>query len=199
MDETAFPESTLNYAGFSPRFFSRLLDSLIALPLSLLVVFSTSYGAFAVGLLAIFVFGLFTEVYMVRRWGGSPGKLVSGIRIVKVDGEPVGYREAILRALPNLLFGVCSSIALLKAFSVACGPGYTNLPFIQRMAGLEAVAPGWSDPMTFAQNIWTWSELIVLLTNEKKRALHDFLAGTVVVIVQQSPERGTNLEASTRA
>jgi uncharacterized RDD family membrane protein YckC len=31
-----------------------------------------------------------------------------------------------------------------------------------------------------ADGIWGWSEIIVLLTNEKRRALHDFLAGTVV-------------------
>ncbi|MBC7525059.1 MAG: hypothetical protein H7239_11545 [Flavobacterium sp.] len=30
-------------------------------------------------------------------------------------------------------------------------------------------------------NIWTWSELLVLLTNPRKRALHDYVAGTVIV------------------
>jgi uncharacterized RDD family membrane protein YckC len=30
-------------------------------------------------------------------------------------------------------------------------------------------------------NIWYWSEFIVLLTNRRKRAIHDFIAGTVVV------------------
>jgi uncharacterized RDD family membrane protein YckC len=32
-----------------------------------------------------------------------------------------------------------------------------------------------------AQQLWGWSELIVLLLNEKRRALHDFIAGTVVI------------------
>ena len=29
--------------------------------------------------------------------------------------------------------------------------------------------------------LWTWSELIVMLTNRQRRALHDFIAGTVVI------------------
>jgi len=32
-----------------------------------------------------------------------------------------------------------------------------------------------------AINIWIWSELLVLLTNRRKRAIHDFMAGTVIV------------------
>ncbi|WP_255590049.1 hypothetical protein [Marinicella meishanensis] len=29
--------------------------------------------------------------------------------------------------------------------------------------------------------VWYWSELLVMLTNERRRALHDFIAGTVVI------------------
>jgi hypothetical protein len=70
MQETLLTETPLEYAGFAPRFFSSLLDSLIALPLSLVIVFSASYYVLAIGLVASFIFQLFTEVYMVGRWGG---------------------------------------------------------------------------------------------------------------------------------
>ena len=33
------------------------------------------------------------------------------------------------------------------------------------------------------QQAWMWSELLVLLFNKKRRALHDFIAGTVVIKV----------------
>jgi uncharacterized RDD family membrane protein YckC len=29
--------------------------------------------------------------------------------------------------------------------------------------------------------VWIWIELIVMLTNRRRRALHDFIAGTVVI------------------
>jgi uncharacterized RDD family membrane protein YckC len=34
---------------------------------------------------------------------------------------------------------------------------------------------------------WLWSELVVLLLNAKRRALHDFIAGTVVIRVRPAP------------
>ena len=33
--------------------------------------------------------------------------------------------------------------------------------------------------------LWTWSELIVMLFNQRRRALHDFIAGTVVIADQK--------------
>jgi len=31
--------------------------------------------------------------------------------------------------------------------------------------------------VSIANNIWIWGEVIVLLFNEKRRAIHDFMAG----------------------
>jgi uncharacterized RDD family membrane protein YckC len=36
----------------------------------------------------------------------------------------------------------------------------------------------------WAGQIWTSSELVVILLNRRRRALHDFIAGTVVVRVR---------------
>ena len=30
-------------------------------------------------------------------------------------------------------------------------------------------------------NVWVWSEFITILFNKRKKALHDYLAGTVVI------------------
>ena len=50
---------------------------------------------------------------------------------------------------------------------------------------LRANAPAWYRPVDVAGAVWVWGELIVLLTNRKRRALHDFLAGTVVVRIKR--------------
>ncbi len=39
--------------------------------------------------------------------------------------------------------------------------------------------------------LWTWSELIVMLFHRQHRALHDFMAGTVVVADQRIPNAPT--------
>ena len=46
---------------------------------------------------------------------------------------------------------------------------------------LQTNAPNWYWPVYAIYTIWFWGELVVPLTNRKRRALHDFLAGTVVV------------------
>jgi uncharacterized RDD family membrane protein YckC len=117
----------------------------------------------------------------VRRFGGTPGKLIVGIRIRKLDGEPIGYREAILRYVPDLVFWLLSSIALLFPLLKMTDAEYSSLKFMQRAKRITELAPSWYKPLQWVQSIWFWGELIVLLTNRKRRALHDFIAGTVVV------------------
>ena len=59
------------------------------------------------------LFGVFYSVYLIRRHGGAPGKLTAGLRLRKVDGTEVEYREALLRYLPESISNVPSSIALI--------------------------------------------------------------------------------------
>jgi uncharacterized RDD family membrane protein YckC len=46
---------------------------------------------------------------------------------------------------------------------------------------LSQFAPRWIFLVAILMQLWTWSELIVMLTNRQRRALHDFIAGTVVI------------------
>ena len=64
---------------------------------------------------------------------------------------------------------------------------YNALSFIQKSQYTVEGAPFWYNPLHAIQNIWILSEFIVLLTNQKKRALHDFVAGTVVVYKAPRP------------
>ncbi len=176
-------DESFRYAGFWPRLGALLLDFVIMLP----VVALSFWGDSRYRLFSIYYFlpgtilGLFYSVYLVRRFGGTPGKLVAGIRIRKVDGEPVGYREAFLRYLPEFVFGLLISLALILPRLRMTDIEYRLLSFTQRAKRIVELAPSWYKPLQIAQNVWVWGELIVLLTNRKRRALHDFIAGTVVV------------------
>src|SRR4249919_2070879 len=106
---------TMQYGGFWRRFAAFWLDGLVLLPLVAVVwwcgdhyrLFSLYYA------LPGALVGLFYDVYLIRRFGGTPGKLIMGLRIRKVSGEPVGYREALLRFAPEFLLGQLMSVALL--------------------------------------------------------------------------------------
>ena len=173
----------LRYAGFWPRLGSLLLDGLILAPYGVLALWGSSefrlfnFYFFIPGIL----FSLFFYVYLVARFGGTPGKLIVGIRIRKLNGEPVGYREAFLRNCVDLLFGVVLSATLMVPLFRMSDAEYFSLPFWTRETHIVALAPWWNRPLQWAQEVWVWGELIVLLTNRKRRAIHDFIAGTVVV------------------
>jgi uncharacterized RDD family membrane protein YckC len=181
--DASMKDDPLRYAGFWPRFCSLFLDAIIMIPIGGLTLWASSkYRLFDVYYFVPEVlFGLFYSVYLVKRFGGTPGKLIMGIRIRKLDGGPVGYREAFLRNLPDFIFSILASTALLFPLFHMSDAEYFSLSFAERSRRLIELAPSWYRPLQWIQNIWFWGELIVLLTNRKRRALHDFIAGTVVV------------------
>lgn len=174
----------LKYAGFWRRFGAMWLDVLFFLPVILLVLWGNSrFRLFqAYYLLPGLAIGAFYGIYLVKRFGGTPGKVVAGLRIAKVDGSPIGYREAVLRALPDYLLSIPISLGLVIAAMRMSDTEYLSLAFGERSSRVSALAPSWHQPASVAQTIWIWSEFIVLLTNQKKRAIHDFIAGTIVIL-----------------
>ena len=126
-------------------------------------------------------FGLFYSVYLVKRFGGTPGKLVAGLRIRKLDGTPIGYREALLRYLPEALLSAAGSVGLIIAVLGMTDTEYLSLGFGQRSLRMVALAPAWYQLIHIALQAWIWCEFIVMMTNHRRRALHDFIAGTVVL------------------
>jgi len=173
----------LRYAGFWPRLWASLLDTVVLLPITAIYAWgSERYRLFDLYSLApdIALF-LFYNVYLVKRFGGTPGKLVAGIRILKVDGESVGIREALLRCSVDLIFALLTSIGMLVAIFRMSDAEFHSLQFVERAVRLQELAPYWSNVTYWFLEIWVWGELVVLLTNKKRRAIHDFIAGTVVV------------------
>ena len=76
------------------------------------------------------------------------------------------------------------------------GPEWTSLNWLDRggeLAKRNAIFTAYD----WASQVWLWSELVVLLLNKKRRALHDFIAGTVVVKVSPHPSASPAVAAPT--
>jgi hypothetical protein len=58
---------------------------------------------------------------------------------------------------------------------------YEAKGFMEHQQFIEAYLPAWYTTVNVLQQVWIWSEVVVLLFNVRKRALHDFIAGTVVI------------------
>ena len=181
--EPAVQPGELQYAGFWRRFGAFWLDALCLAPLTAVVLFlSTTTRYFhALWLVPGLLFGLWFNVYLVRRYGGTPGKLLLKIRVAMVDGAAVTGKAAILRYAVMFVLSALASVALAMA-SLAMGDElYLSLGFMQMNTVLAEQAPLWYPAVNTAMQIWIWGEFITMLFNKRRRAVHDYMAGTVAV------------------
>ena len=176
--------AALVYAGFWRRLAAYAIDFAILAPLGLLTknLIYTSRDAFLLRVIVGTLSAILFEVYLVKRFGGSPGKMILRIRVAKFDGSPVGYWQAWIRYSVLFLISTLSSAALLMSlFNMSAGEYAAFAAAHTSLRSLEVGAPAWYHPLKIVGSIWVYSEFIVLLTNKKRRALHDFIAGTVVI------------------
>ena len=124
----------LRYAGFGPRLASTVLDVIVWLPISFLFYWGThQWRLFEVySFIPSLALSLFYYVYLVRRFGGTPGKIMVGIRIRKLNGDAVGYREAFVRFLPDFIFGVLIPLCLMMSLFQMTDAEYHSLSFLER-------------------------------------------------------------------
>lgn len=121
----------MKYAGFWPRFFAWAVDAVILGILSvvlnlLMIPIAIAYG-----------------VVPPVMWGGTPGKLLLGLRIVKPDGSPIGYKESVIRWLATALSGLILGIGYLM---IAWDPERRALH--DRIAGTRVIFSGEKAPLS---------------------------------------------------
>ena len=125
------------------------------------------------------------QIYCVRRFGGSPGKLLLKMRIVTMSGEPLTSRHALIRALPDYVLSTISLLIATWALAQLGVVGFDTLPIAERgelLLAATAAIPLWIKwPLRACQYAWGIGELAVFINSYEKRALHDLIAGTVVV------------------
>jgi uncharacterized RDD family membrane protein YckC len=169
------------YAGFWRRLGALLLDCGILIPTFGLEYWGSHYRSYyAYAFLPNLLFSLYYNVYLVRRLGGTPGKWLAGLKICKPDGSNIGYREATLRFLPELLTSLPLSIGMVFAALNMTDFEYSSLSGFDRLFHMPV--PFWYQSVTIVGLVWFLSELLVMMNNKRRRALHDFIAGTVVIL-----------------
>jgi len=151
------------YKGAVIRLVAFFVDLVMLLIISIIVgrlpgfggvVLNTPTGTKLVAQVSVWqewVYLVIIIVFFVGFWtwrGQTPGKMVTGAKLVKADGSPIGIRRAILRFAVFFLY-----LMLWAALGASLGV-------------LVAIVIG---------------ALIVTPFNKKRKAIHDFIAGTVVV------------------
>ncbi|MGC3990411.1 MAG: RDD family protein [Chthoniobacteraceae bacterium] len=171
--------SDLKYRTFWPRFWEGSVDGLVFWPLDLLFgyLLDLRWPGWLSALLLILsnTAWIVYTVVLHKCYGQTIGKMVTRVKVVDHRTEgPISWRQACLRdGLPLLFLGLplIHEVALLLS----------GVPY-QRVIS-EEVTGGFSGfwMMQSLSGLWLLAELITMLTNEKRRALHDFIGGTVVI------------------
>ncbi len=121
-----------------------------------------------------FAWFLYTVV-MHARYGQTVGKMVTKVRVVDFPGEgPISWRQAWLREGIPIVLSV--GVLVYEVFGVLTGRVSASA-----VASGEALAGG---PFWLFMALplgWFLAEVLTMLTNDKRRALHDLVAKTVVV------------------
>ena len=171
------------HAGFWPRFGAIWIDLLVMLPFMVLFMYLDSLHRtvkFATVVPSTLIFWSYS-IYFHARWGATLGKMATGVRITRLNGSPIGYREALKRFSVDGAFALAGLIAQLIALTHMTDAEFDALAWRERTRHLATLMPEWYKPMTYLQQAWFWGEFVVLLSNKRRRALHDLIAGTVVI------------------
>ncbi|MCP4610089.1 MAG: RDD family protein [Planctomycetes bacterium] len=171
------------FAGFWKRVLAALIDAAIGLafmPVAIpLMTWSITHRNILPEALRALVWTLIW-LWLVVRFGGTPGKLIIGIRIVDIKGSFLSWGRAVRRIIfPSLTITINSYLEMWKASS-SYPESIPHSTFLE----VSRLMNEYGQPFATIAMILGFAvylDIGVILTNRQKRALHDFIAGSYVI------------------
>ena len=181
------------YLTFWPRFWAGPVDGYVLWPPGLVFGFAMRrYSSPGLGLSLSLVSNVLSVIYTVwlhARYGQTVGKMVCKVQVVDhLTEAPISLRQAIL----------CECIPLIANLG--------TLGYLFYLIGSGALTgEAWKHPervvnlflfgvLSMAPLLWFVVEVVTMFSNDKRRALHDLIAGTVVVRTNVDEPATTTLE-----
>jgi len=160
------------YKTFWPRIMASIIDVIILYPIGLIMSFVyksglpfTVFVAFILDICTTLAYSIYLHGY----YGQTVGKWLMKVRVLSLDETHLSMRQAVLRDSIGIAFNV-----VLLAY--ATGPILSGISPDSHEFGRHIPATIFNVAfVVFAL------EVITMLTNKKRRSLHDYIAGSVVV------------------
>ncbi len=166
------------YKTFWRRFWAGIADSIVLMPLMLLSQVLWNHSEqIPNAILALYYITLALSGYVYRIllhgfYGMTIGKMLLKLVVVDVSEKaPLKMSQAVRRDMIPLF--LASFYITIKFFHIL-KTGEPSSPAVRPLGFAYWV-------ISSCSAIWFWGEFITMLTNRKKRALHDFVAGSVVI------------------
>lgn len=167
------------YQTILPRLLALIIDSLIFLPFAYLdqIAGIEDKPLFMQYLLVfmITISGPAYSIFMHGRFGQTLGKMAAKVKVLDINENPISYSHAFFRDLPGLFFNLCA---------VAIYPANFLTPEGQFNFEADYVA----GTIFLAMMAWGFADMFSVFFNDQRRALHDYIAGTVVVNLKVEKE-----------
>ena len=189
------------YHNFWRRLGASIIDGMVISPATTPPVLAIGYGPPWLAYLAIVVLVPVPWAYTTichGRWGQTLGKHVTEIRVVRADTlERISYGRALRRDAGTVLLGVLGAFVFIYAVRNGDTDAYRifDAPEVRTYKPGEEPTPGelFRDSfgaafpslsqlvVTALSSLWGLAEVLTMLTNQRRRALHDYIGGTVVI------------------
>ncbi|MET0518879.1 MAG: RDD family protein, partial [Burkholderiaceae bacterium] len=176
-------------ATFFQRCAAGLIDLIVLVPIIAVQWAAFKYSREATIALLIPLSYAFVAyvIYCHGRYGQTLGKRVMNIRVLTEGGEPLSWRNAWARSSVDVSLCTLSTASMFTALLLIPDALYYKDSSIEQLKNLQALEPTWGSWAATAGQIWAWGELVTMLLNKRRRALHDFIGGTVVVSERALP------------
>ena len=181
IDETFIDSSNLNveYVGFWPRLGALIVDGLIMVPVMLIfTLFARSYEAVMISQILFTMIVLIYKPFMEYKFGATVGKMAVNAKVVNAAYQKPELRDALLRNIFNISHNLIGIVFLFVFFSLGELPrtslDYNNMRPLSDTEVIKTIIDALFGIIAIV-------ELIVLLTDEKFRSLHDKIAKTYVI------------------
>lgn len=166
---------TDKYATILLRGCARILDGLLFMPFGFISLHALTSSpvwarivAFVVSSSAFLVY----RIVMHGTLGQTLGKMATGVIVRDLSEQPLSMRQAVLRDIAGVVLLPVTLVVYIPLIVRGVNPFRPeHMPALHWQLGY----------LTFG---WSVIDVVTVFANRKRRALHDFIAGSVVVRMQ---------------
>lgn len=158
------------YNTFPRRLLAGIIDGIFLYPISFLESLYINKGVslFAIGTFATGVIYSLYFIILHAKYGHTIGKIITGLKVLDISElRLINFKKSILRESPFVVINlaiILYVIALLGDDLSKTEERFHNITYTINL-------------------IWIGLEIIYMLTNKKRRAIHDVIADSVVIKV----------------
>jgi uncharacterized RDD family membrane protein YckC len=176
-------ERHVMYGGFWPRFGALFLDGLIlGLPTITLSYFNVVTWKSSALLILISFISIVYKPFMEFQYGATFGKMALNLRVVGHDFQKPTFTEIFLRNIFNIasgVFSLASSVIIFNSMNFQSLTGYMEFNTLITNQRGSSIFQG-------SYFLILLIEFICLVSDKQRRALHDRIGKTYVIV--KTPE-----------